>query len=633
MRRRGMTCVLLGTLLSSGTGLARGQETGTGAVAGRVTDPTGAVLPGVAVEARPEGGGSARSTGTDATGDYRIDGLAAGAWELSFQLPNFASAVLHDVVVRPGEEARLDRTLELRFAAQVMVSAPATFRDLSTVTSDSELIGIATSASTGVVAGSQIQDRPVARPGDLAERVPGVVISQHSGEGKANQYYVRGFNIDHGTDLALSVAGMPVNLPTNGHGQGYADLNFVIPELVGSIQYKKGTYYADEGDFSAAGAIHMNYLDVLDRPIVKVEGGGYGYRRALFAVSPRLGSGHLLAAFELGHNDGPWVRPDDFRKINGVLRYSRGTAQSGLSLAAMFYDAEWDSTDQVPVRAIESGQIPRFGHVDPTDGGRSHRHSLCAAWQRGSARSLTRVEGFVAEYGLDLFSNFTLLPRRPRERRPVRAAGRPVAHRAAGEPALGAGIGPADRAHRGDAAAVRRHRAGGPLRHEDARGSPPPARTTSARAARPSTSRPTPSGRARCAPSSACGETSTRSTWTRATRSTRVRRPPPGPAPSSRWPSVRGRAPRSMPTTGGASTAMTPAGPRSPAIPRPGSRPSRWTLSSGRGARSWACARSRRRAFTRPPRCGGSTSTRSSSSSAMPAPPSRAVPAGAAASS
>jgi hypothetical protein len=407
MRRRGMTCVLLGTLLASGTRLARGQETRTGAVAGRVTDPTGAVLPGVAVEARPEGGGGVRSTGTDATGDYRIDGLAAGAWELSFQLPNFASAVLHDVVVRPGAEARLDRTLELRFAAQVMVQAPRTFRDLSTVTNDSELIGIATSASTGVVAGSRIQDRPVARPGDLAERVPGVVISQHSGEGKANQYYVRGFNIDHGTDLALSVAGMPVNLPTNGHGQGYADLNFVIPELVGSIQYKKGTYYADEGDFSAAGAIHMNYLDVLDRPIVKVEGGGYGYRRALFAVSPRLGNGHLLAAFELGHNDGPWVRPDDFRKINGVLRYSRGTAQSGLSLAAMFYDAEWDSTDQVPVRAIESGQIPRFGHIDPTDGGRSHRHSLCAAWQRGSARSLTRVEGFVAEYGLDLFSNFT----------------------------------------------------------------------------------------------------------------------------------------------------------------------------------------------------------------------------------
>ncbi len=406
-RSRRVTCLLLGTLLSSGVGVVRARETGAGSVAGRVTDATGAVLPGVAVEARPEGGGAPRTTGADASGDYRIEGLAAGAWEVSFHLPNFASAVRHEVTVRPGTETRLDTTLALRLTAQVMVSAPATFRDLSTVTSDSELLGIATSASTGVVTGPEIQERPVARPGDLAERVPGVIISQHSGEGKANQYYVRGFNIDHGTDLALSVAGMPVNLPTNGHGQGYADLNFVIPELVGSIQYKKGTYYAEEGDFSAAGAIHMNYLNVLDRPIARVEAGGYGYRRALFAASPRLGGASLLAAVELGRNDGPWVRPDDFRKINGVLRYSRGTAQSGLSLTALFYDARWDSTDQVPVRAIESGQIPRFGTIDPTDGGESHRHSLSAAWQRGSARALTRVEGFVSEYGMNLFSNFT----------------------------------------------------------------------------------------------------------------------------------------------------------------------------------------------------------------------------------
>ena len=404
---RRWTCLLLGTVLTSGAGLVRAQETGTGAVAGRVTDATGAVLPGVAVEARPEGGGASRSARTDGSGDYRIEGLAAGAWELSLHLPNFASAVLHDVAVRPGAQTRLDATLALRLTAQVLVSAPATFRDLSTVTSESELFGVATSASTGVVAGSEIQDRPLARPGDLAERVPGVVISQHSGEGKANQYYVRGFNIDHGTDLALAVAGMPVNLPTNGHGQGYADLNFVIPELVGSIQYKKGTYFAEEGDFSAAGAIHMNYLNVLDRPIAKVEAGGYGYRRALFALSPRLGGGNLLAAVELERNDGPWVLSDDFRKTNGVLRYSRGTAQSGFSLTAMLYDAHWDSTDQVPVRAIESGQISRFGFIDPTDGGRSHRHSLSAAWQRGTARSLTRVEGFASEYGLDLFSNFT----------------------------------------------------------------------------------------------------------------------------------------------------------------------------------------------------------------------------------
>ena len=194
--------------------------------------------------------------------------------------------------------------------------------------------------------------------------MPGVVVSQHSGEGKANQYYVRGFNIDHGTALALSGAGMPVNLPTNGHGQGYADLIFVIPELLGDSQFKKGTYFAEEGDFSAAGAIHRNYLTVLERPIVKAEAGEDGFRRVLVAASPRVGGGHVLAAFELEANDGPWVRPDDFRKLNGVLRYSRGGAQSGLSLTGLFYDAKWSSTDQVPQRAIDSGEISRFGNIE-----------------------------------------------------------------------------------------------------------------------------------------------------------------------------------------------------------------------------------------------------------------------------
>ena len=386
---------------------AHADEPTAGAVAGAVSDPTGAVLVGVAVEARPEGGGKAASAVTSPKGEYRIDGLRAGTWELSFYLPGFASAVAHDVVVRPGGESRLDATLRLRLTTQVVVTAKATFRDLSSAASREELLGIASTASSGVVAASEIEDRPVARPGDVAERVPGVVVSQHSGEGKANQYYVRGFNIDHGTDLALSVAGMPVNLPTNGHGQGYADLNFVIPELLGDIQFKKGTYFADEGDFSAAGAIHMNYLNVLDRPIVKAEAGEDGFRRVLLAASPRAGEGHILGAFELEANDGPWVRPDDFRKVNGVLRYSRGGAQSGFSLTGLFYDAKWSSTDQVPQRAIDGGTISRFGNIDPTDGGRSHRHSLIAAWQRGTARSVTRVEGFVSEYGLDLFSNFT----------------------------------------------------------------------------------------------------------------------------------------------------------------------------------------------------------------------------------
>jgi hypothetical protein len=402
-----LVCVVVAAVLGAGAGASRAEQAGPGRVTGRVTDGSGTGLPGASVQAHPEGGGATTAATSDAEGHYRLEGLAPGAWEVSFHLPNFAHTVSHGVVVQAGGETALDATLQLRVTAQVVVTAPLTFRDLSTVTSDAELIGVAGAASSGVVAGSELADRPLARPGDLAERVPGVIISQHSGEGKANQYYVRGFNIDHGTDLALSVAGLPVNLPTNGHGQGYADLNFVIPELVGAIQFQKGTYDAREGDFSAAGAISMSYLNVLERPILKAELGEFGYRRALFAASPRVGDGTLLAAVELGANDGPWVRPDDFRKVNGVVRYSRGTAQSGFSLTGMFYDAEWDSTDQVPVRAIEDGTISRFGYIDPSDGGRSHRHSLIATWQRSAPRALTRVEGYFSDYGMNLFSNFT----------------------------------------------------------------------------------------------------------------------------------------------------------------------------------------------------------------------------------
>src|SRR5262249_59902259 len=133
----------------------------------------------------------------------------------------------------------------------------------------------------------------------VLETGPGVIVTQHSGEGKANQYFLRGFNLDHGTDFATTVVGIPVNMPTHAHGQGYSDLNFLIPELVTGVQFSKGTYYADQGDFATAGASNINYATLLDRPLVHVEGGGEGFGRVLAAASPRVGSGRLLAAIEL----------------------------------------------------------------------------------------------------------------------------------------------------------------------------------------------------------------------------------------------------------------------------------------------------------------------------------------------
>jgi len=269
------------------------------------------------------------------------------------------------------------------------------------------LVGTADSSTEGTVTPKQVEDRPVLRTGEVLETVPGVVISQHSGEGKANQYYLRGFNLDHGTDLSTTVAGMPVNMPTHAHGQGYSDLNFMIPELVSGVQYRKGPYYADAGDFSAAGAVNMDYSLVLKQGIAELTLGSFAYRRALVAASPALAGGHLLYALEVFHNDGPWEHPDNYRKINGVLRYSRGDQQNGFSITAMAYNGKWNSTDQVAQRALNSGLISRFGSLDPSDGGLSHRYSLSAEWQRTAENSITKANAYLFDYALNLFSNFT----------------------------------------------------------------------------------------------------------------------------------------------------------------------------------------------------------------------------------
>ncbi len=263
------------------------------------------------------------------------------------------------------------------------------------------------SASQGEIASNTLASRPLQRTGDVMEAVPGVVISQHSGEGKANQYYLRGFNLDHGTDLSMAVSGMPVNLPTHAHGQGYADLNFMIPELVSGIQYRKGTYFADEGDFSAAGAANISYRNSLDASEVKLTTGGDGFRRGLLAGSAGFAGGQALAALELSENNGPWVHPDQFRKVNGVLRFSRNDGPRSYNLTAMGYDGRWNSTDQVPVRAIESGMISRFGAIDPSDGGWSHRYSLSGEFQQDGPGRVTKANAYVFNYQLNLYSDFT----------------------------------------------------------------------------------------------------------------------------------------------------------------------------------------------------------------------------------
>jgi outer membrane receptor protein involved in Fe transport len=307
------------------------------------------------------------------------------------------------------------RSTTFWIAAAVAVSSPAWAGGVPTTVLEEVVVsgrldrlhGAPMSASQGVVGAEQLEMRPVLRAGELLEVVPGLIVTQHSGDGKANQYFLRGFNLDHGTDLATSVDGVPVNMPTHGHGQGYTDINFVIPELMQSIEYRKGTYYAETGNFSAAGAVDMRYRRALDAPLIVLEGGEDHYARSLIAGSADVRGGTLLMGFDYAHIDGPWELPENYRKRNGLLRYSRDTSDGLFSITAQGYEGDWRATDQIPLRAVQSGAIDRFGTVDPTGGGNSHRYSLSADWTGTLGRGRSKALLYALDYDLDLVSNFS----------------------------------------------------------------------------------------------------------------------------------------------------------------------------------------------------------------------------------
>jgi len=268
------------------------------------------------------------------------------------------------------------------------------------------LAGVANSGSEGIVSGLRIAALPILRPGEIMEMVPGLIVTQHAGDGKANQYFLRGFNLDHGTDFATYVNGVPANMPTHAHGQGYTDLNFLIPELVDLIAYKKGTYSAIDGDFSAAGSARLEYRKSLDGHLAEVTAGANGYKRLLLAGSPKRQDGQWLYGLEVFKNDGPWLVPENYQKLNGVLSYSDGTRLNGYSVTGMLYKSNWISTDQVPLRAINQGLIGRFGSLDPTTGGETHRYSVSSQLAQTGKDRQTKANFWALDSALDLWSNF-----------------------------------------------------------------------------------------------------------------------------------------------------------------------------------------------------------------------------------
>ena len=276
-----------------------------------------------------------------------------------------------------------------------------------------DAIGNRTSASQGVMAGAQLQAQALARPADVLEQIPGMVVTQHSGDGKANQYFLRGINLDHGSDFATTVNGVPVNMPSHAHGQGYSDLNFLLPELLQRVNYSKGPYLAEQGDFSSAGSADFVYRTRLAQPLVDLTVGQYGYRRALSAGSAQVGDDlHLLGAVEMLNHDGPWRVAEGLRKRNALLTLSGGSGAHGWSTSLMLYNARWTSTDQVPQRLIDAGSYQgqafgRFDALDASDGASTSRNSWSGEWHDRNAQEATQLSWYAMRYDLDLYSNFT----------------------------------------------------------------------------------------------------------------------------------------------------------------------------------------------------------------------------------
>ena len=274
-------------------------------------------------------------------------------------------------------------------------------------------IGSSDAASQGVIGAELLRNRALLRPAEVMEFIPGMVVTQHSGDGKANQYFLRGMNLDHGTDFATTINGVPINMPTHAHGHGYSDLNILIPELVNRVEYRKGPYFASEGDFSSAGSANIIYRTKIEQPFVSMTLGQRGYVRGVAAGSREISDGvTLLSAVERLNNDGPWTTPEGLRKLNALFTLSGGSPRESWSTSFSTYTARWNSTDQVPQRLIDAGSYQgqpfgRFDSLDPSDGATTSRMSLSGNWRRSENNQLTAVQWYAIQYDLDLYSNFT----------------------------------------------------------------------------------------------------------------------------------------------------------------------------------------------------------------------------------
>jgi hypothetical protein len=372
-------------------------------LSGTVVDASGAVIAGAIVQLCSANRTVQIATQSGTNGSFILSGLAAGNYRLVVSNPGFESK---EILVSIG-------TTEAPAPLRISLAVGAVSTTINVQGREDDLAGVAESGTQGTVGATEIQDRPILRSGEVLETVPGLIITQHAGGGKANQYFLRGFNLDHGTDIAIFLDDMPLNLPSHAHGEGYSDMNTVIPEFVKRVDFEKGPYYANVGNFSSAANAHVEFFKTLPQNFFKVEGGMHTYGRAVFGASQKLGSGNLLYGGEEYYYDGPWKHPDAYNKYNVLLTYSQGDDANGVSISARAYHGKWNSSDQIPVTAQVNPTpstpygVGYFGTINPSDGGHSQRYSLQAEGHRQDTNAESRISAYLFYYDMNLFSDYT----------------------------------------------------------------------------------------------------------------------------------------------------------------------------------------------------------------------------------
>ncbi|MGD1946205.1 MAG: TonB-dependent receptor [Croceivirga sp.] len=266
------------------------------------------------------------------------------------------------------------------------------------------------------LANVDVQINPVKSSQEIMRKVPGLIIGQHAGGGKAEQIFLRGFDIDHGTDIAINVDGLPVNLPSHAHGQGYSDLHFLIPEIIDNIDFGKGLYYADKGNFNTAGYLDLNIKDKIDNSSIVVEAGQFNTLRAVGLLKVSEGEySNAYIASEAVLTDGVFDASQNFNRLNILGRYNYNNYEDEqLTLSISHFQSRWDASGQIPQRAVDQGLISRFGAIDSTEGGNTSRSNIWLKHMKQlDEHQRIRTNAYLSKYDFELFSNFTFFLNNP----------------------------------------------------------------------------------------------------------------------------------------------------------------------------------------------------------------------------